>query len=327
MRGGVAGRRRWAAGRDGPRPGRRPHRRRGDATRPVADLVARCRTAVERDYQGKPEWAHALEAPTRLAKYLWQMVRGALAIGVERDEALRLAVRVAGDSMPQVRLDVLLMVQEVPDQTSWQYSKLLQLPRTTVDRTLQELHLLSAVEVEVSDEVSTKADGYGETGPVALLDQRADRRERARSAQEPEERTSRKVSRPPAPSLRVSLRRGPRKGALCPPTDTSGRSGGNGSTPHSARTAPAAEGRSTRSTPGSGTTRSCAPRPPRRCSDAMRSQDEPHHRRQARASPSAQAVWGGGDPRSSCPFLRRLGGLGPGPLTNSDNHLARRGLI
>lgn len=35
----------------------------------VADLVTRARTAVERDYQGNPAFAHALEMPTRFAKH------------------------------------------------------------------------------------------------------------------------------------------------------------------------------------------------------------------------------------------------------------------
>lgn len=194
----------------------------------VADHVARCRTAVERDYQGKPEWAHALEAPTRLAKYLWQMVRGALAIGVGRDEALRLAVRVAGDSMPQVRLDVLLKVQEVPEQTSWQYAKLLQLPRTTVDRTLQELHLLGAVEVSVSEEVDAASGKrkpwvYSVSGQIdeSVLDLLADRKKK---------RPEKSVG--PLPQSECVPEGDSEEVGLCPPTDTSGRSAHIGS--HSA---------------------------------------------------------------------------------------------
>lgn len=189
----------------------------------VADLVARCRTAVERDYQGKPEWAHALEAPTRLAKYLWQMVRGALAIGVGREEALRLAVRVAGDSMPQVRLDVLLMVQEVPDQTSWQYAKLLQLPRTTVDRTLQELHLLGAVEVAVSEEVSTKADGTEKRDPWRYsISEQIDENVLDLLGNRKKERPEKSVG--PQPHIDSECQGGSEKGSLRPPTDTTGRS-------------------------------------------------------------------------------------------------------
>jgi hypothetical protein len=39
----------------------------------LADLVTRARTPVERDYQGNPAFAHALEMPTRFAKQLVQL--------------------------------------------------------------------------------------------------------------------------------------------------------------------------------------------------------------------------------------------------------------
>ena len=42
------------------------------------------RTAVERDYRGDVIDAHAPEMPTRFAKQLAQMVRGGVAIGMDR---------------------------------------------------------------------------------------------------------------------------------------------------------------------------------------------------------------------------------------------------
>jgi hypothetical protein len=50
----------------------------------VADLVTAARTAVERDYQGNPTSAHALEMPTRFAKQLTQVIRAGGRIPVIR---------------------------------------------------------------------------------------------------------------------------------------------------------------------------------------------------------------------------------------------------
>ena len=64
----------------------------------AADLVTLARTAVEYDYRGDVIDAHAPEMPTRFAKQLAQIVRGGLAIGMNRADALRLALRCARDS-------------------------------------------------------------------------------------------------------------------------------------------------------------------------------------------------------------------------------------
>jgi hypothetical protein len=57
----------------------------------LADVVTLARTGVERDYQGNVIDAHAPEMPTRFAKQLTQVVRGALALSMPRDHALALA--------------------------------------------------------------------------------------------------------------------------------------------------------------------------------------------------------------------------------------------
>ena len=51
----------------------------------AADLVTRARTGVEYDYRGDVIDAHAPEMPTRFAKQLAQVVRGAVAIGDRRE--------------------------------------------------------------------------------------------------------------------------------------------------------------------------------------------------------------------------------------------------
>ena len=122
----------------------------------LADIVTRARTSVERDFQGNPAWAHALEMPTRFAKQLVQVARGGIAIGMDRADALALAARCARDSVPPVRQKVLTDVAAHADTMTAEVVTRLQLPRQTVDRTLQELQLLGLLTV----------DGipYGDTG-------------------------------------------------------------------------------------------------------------------------------------------------------------------
>lgn len=114
----------------------------------LADVVTLARTAVERDQRGDPMEAHAPEAPTRFAKMLGQLVRGALAVGMAEDDALQLAARAAGDSVPPVRLLVLADVLDHPGTRTTDSARRTQRPRSSVDRTLQELHLLGLVVVD-----------------------------------------------------------------------------------------------------------------------------------------------------------------------------------
>jgi hypothetical protein len=125
----------------------------------VANLVTLARTAVERDYRGDVVDAHAPEMPTRFAKMLGQVVRGARAIGLSRDEALQAAVRVAGDSMPPLRLAVLVDVSAHPKSRTSDVRKRLQKPRNTIDRELQALHILGLLVQE-----EALAPGAGEIG-------------------------------------------------------------------------------------------------------------------------------------------------------------------
>jgi hypothetical protein len=115
-----------------------------DETRIVraAELVTLARTGVEVDYRGDVIDAHAPEMPTRLAKQLTQIMRGATAIGMPHDDALQLVIRCARDSMPQLRLTVLRDVANYPNSRVIEIRRRLQKPRATVDRTLQALHML-----------------------------------------------------------------------------------------------------------------------------------------------------------------------------------------
>ncbi|WP_432523372.1 hypothetical protein [Kineococcus sp. SYSU DK006] len=113
----------------------------------LADLVTRVRTAVERDGRGDPTEAHMPEMPTRFAKGLGQVLRGARALGIDRDHALAAAVRVARDSVPPLRLELLNVLQRQPNSTTTDVMRTLQRPRSTVDRGLRELHLLGLVQL------------------------------------------------------------------------------------------------------------------------------------------------------------------------------------
>lgn len=122
----------------------------------AADLVTLARTAVEYDYRGDVIDAHAPEMPTRFAKQLAQVMRGAVAIGLDRRDALRLALRCARDSMPPVRLNVVDDLAANPDSDLADIRKRLNKPRATVDRQLQALHMLGVLR---ADEIETEWRG------------------------------------------------------------------------------------------------------------------------------------------------------------------------
>lgn len=114
----------------------------------AADLVTLARTAVERDSRGDVIDAHAPEMPTRFAKQLAQVMRGGIAIGLDRADALRLAVRCARDSMPPLRLAIVDDLAEHPYSTPTDVRRRINKPRLTVDRELQALHMLGVVDCD-----------------------------------------------------------------------------------------------------------------------------------------------------------------------------------
>jgi hypothetical protein len=69
----------------------------------ATDVVTLARTGVQYDYRGDVVDAHAPEMPTRFAKQLTQVMRGGVAIGMDRAAAMRLAIRCARDSIPPLR--------------------------------------------------------------------------------------------------------------------------------------------------------------------------------------------------------------------------------
>lgn len=111
----------------------------------AADLVTRGRTAVSYDRAGNVSDAHAPEMPTRFAKQLTQIVRGGVAIGMEREAAMALAIRCARDSMPPLRLAILGDLTISGESRVTDVRKRLDKPNSTIDRELKALHMLGMV--------------------------------------------------------------------------------------------------------------------------------------------------------------------------------------
>jgi hypothetical protein len=111
----------------------------------AADVVCLARTAVDYDYRGNVIDAHAPEMPTRFAKQLVQLVRGAVAVGLCRAEAVRLALRCARDSMPPLRLAILDDITSHPNSRTGEVRQRLDKPWSTIDRQLQSLHMLGVL--------------------------------------------------------------------------------------------------------------------------------------------------------------------------------------
>jgi 5S rRNA maturation endonuclease (ribonuclease M5) len=124
----------------------------------AADLVTLARTGVEYDYRGDVIDAHAPEMPTRFAKQLAQVVRGGVAIGMDRTEALRLAIRCARDSMPPLRLAIVDDIAEHPESSTAEVRKRIGKPRATADRQLQALHMLGVLECDEHEMVVAGKD-------------------------------------------------------------------------------------------------------------------------------------------------------------------------
>jgi hypothetical protein len=108
----------------------------------AADIVTMARTAVERDYAGEVIDAHAPEMPTRFAKQLTQMLRGGIAIGMSRQRAQQLAIRCARDSIPPLRLEILLDVARNPDTRPGDVRQRINKPWRTVKREMEALNML-----------------------------------------------------------------------------------------------------------------------------------------------------------------------------------------
>jgi Bifunctional DNA primase/polymerase, N-terminal len=122
----------------------------------AADIVTAARTGVERDYRGDVINAHALEMPTRYAKQLGQLVRGAVAIGMPVENAMRLAIRCARDSIPPLRCEILLDIAAHSNSEPHEVHRRIGRPRHTVRRELEALHMLRLLQCEETDDKNEK---------------------------------------------------------------------------------------------------------------------------------------------------------------------------
>jgi hypothetical protein len=128
----------------------------------AADIVTMARTAVERDYRGDVIGAHAPEMPTRFAKQLTQMVRGSVAIGMSRERAMELAIRCARDSIPPLRLAILLDIGKYPDSRPGDVRKRIGMPWMTTKREMEALTMLGMLTCD-EESKSTGSDGEERT--------------------------------------------------------------------------------------------------------------------------------------------------------------------
>jgi hypothetical protein len=127
----------------------------------IADIVTMARSAVERDYRGDIVFAHDPEMPTRFAKQLVQLLRGAVAIGMTPDDAMRLVLRCARDSIPPLRRDILLDLAGNPGSRTIDVRKRISRPRNTVRRELECMHMLGLLCCDETEE--TGKDGKEHT--------------------------------------------------------------------------------------------------------------------------------------------------------------------
>jgi hypothetical protein len=108
----------------------------------LASFTARCRSAVEREsYQTREiQLIPGKEVPTRLAKALYQLLNGLERIGVQRARAWELVSKVALDSMPLIRQEVVVALLKREDPaTAPVLATDLGYPTSTTRRSLEDL--------------------------------------------------------------------------------------------------------------------------------------------------------------------------------------------
>jgi hypothetical protein len=119
----------------------------------VANVVTLVRTGIERDYRGEVTFAHDPEMPTRFAKQLGQLVRGAVAIGKTPEQAMQLAERCARDSLVPLRRNILRDLIDHPGSRPRDVHRRVGQPRSTVRRELDALHALGVLVCDEQDKV------------------------------------------------------------------------------------------------------------------------------------------------------------------------------
>jgi DNA-binding MarR family transcriptional regulator len=106
----------------------------------LATFVVRARSAVERDgYSRDIELVPGPEAPTRLVIVLDRLLGGLDALGCNRDDAFRVVIKSALDSVPALRLAVLDAIHAEDDLDTNVIAEAVRHPATTTRRALEDL--------------------------------------------------------------------------------------------------------------------------------------------------------------------------------------------
>jgi hypothetical protein len=114
----------------------------------LALLVATARSPVQRDPRtGDIELVLDAEAPTRLVKAFGRLYAGLGAIGLAPAEAWPVVVRVGLDTIPKLRRALLDAFKGQEWRTTTELRADVAHPRSTVHRTLQELHAHGVIEL------------------------------------------------------------------------------------------------------------------------------------------------------------------------------------
>lgn len=134
----------------------------------LADTLALLRTPVETDYREDVVFAHAPEMPTRVGKQLYQLIRGAMALGLSMDDAMALAVRCARDTTPPLRLALMEDLALQPQSRVGDVRRRTSIPYMTVKRHLEALEAMHLVTKEVSGDDDTGRATYSVSSAVTL---------------------------------------------------------------------------------------------------------------------------------------------------------------
>src|SRR5262245_34576114 len=108
--------------------------------------------------------------PTRFAKQLTQIIRGGVAIGLPRNQGMRLAIRCARDSIPPLRLEIMLDVVAKPRSRAGDIRKRIRKPWRTVKRPLDALTMLGVLIIEQETETEATPDGKTKTMTFDVYD-------------------------------------------------------------------------------------------------------------------------------------------------------------
>ena len=106
----------------------------------LSALVCRARSPVDRDsYSREIVLVHDSEGPARIARQLHKLFCALLNMGIEGDEARIIASKVALDSIPSPRREILMHLLENGEQKTAQIATALDLPTRTAERSCEEL--------------------------------------------------------------------------------------------------------------------------------------------------------------------------------------------